>query len=159
MYFVVAWVVLFSPASRPPTHCSRVTKISSPQLLVFPRLTNCDACNPFRPPPFRAVLARRIHYYENCRVWIRLFPWGDLTLCGYPHSLLLITPYLFSFQPLAHSFALVETSTLLFSMASALFAKNHPGWGVLPSKCSYQRQHLDPFACVFSASSRVYQLE
>src|SRR6266704_2869428 len=33
------------------------------------------------------------------------------------------------FQTLAHSFALTKTSTLLFSIASALFAKNHPGWG------------------------------
>src|SRR6266705_2192253 len=43
------------------------------------------------------------------------------------------------FQTLAHSFALTKTSTLLFSIASALFAKNHPGWGYLmtcPSKFS-----------------------
>src|SRR6266581_3024671 len=37
--------------------------------------------------------------------------------------------YSLSFHTLAHSFALTKTSTLLFSMTSALFAKNHPGWG------------------------------
>jgi hypothetical protein len=34
-----------------------------------------------------------------------------------------------SFQTLAHSFAPGKNSTRLFSGASALFAKNHPGWG------------------------------
>ncbi len=38
-------------------------------------------------------------------------------------------PYPLSFHILAHSFALTKNSTLLFSSASALFAKNHPGWG------------------------------
>src|SRR4029077_4425145 len=37
--------------------------------------------------------------------------------------------YPLSFQTLAHSFARGKNSTLLFSIASALFAKNHPGWG------------------------------
>src|SRR6266704_2106481 len=36
-------------------------------------------------------------------------------------------PYPLSFHALAHSFALTKTSTLLFSIASALFAKNHRG--------------------------------
>jgi hypothetical protein len=39
--------------------------------------------------------------------------------------------YPLSFQTIAHSFALTKNSTLFFSSASALFAKNHPGWGVL----------------------------
>src|SRR5216683_5360351 len=34
-----------------------------------------------------------------------------------------------SFHTLAHSFALTKNSTLFFSSAPALFAKNHPGWG------------------------------
>jgi len=37
--------------------------------------------------------------------------------------------YLLSFQTIAHSFALTKNSTLFFSSASALFAKNHPGGG------------------------------
>jgi hypothetical protein len=34
-----------------------------------------------------------------------------------------------SFHVLAHSFTLNKNSTPLFSDVSALFAKNHPGWG------------------------------
>src|SRR5216683_8131103 len=49
------------------------------------------------------------------------------------HSPLQLRP-LFScfcalFCSLLHFFALAQNSTLLFSIASALFAKNHPGWG------------------------------
>jgi hypothetical protein len=40
--------------------------------------------------------------------------------------------YPLSFQFLAHSFAKERNSTLFFSWASALFAKNHPGWGGPP---------------------------
>jgi hypothetical protein len=54
---MLAWVVIFSIDSRRPTHCRHVTKIPSPQLLLFPALTNRDACNPFR-----------IRSYANCRV-------------------------------------------------------------------------------------------
>src|SRR6266702_5895555 len=49
-------------------------------------------------------------------------------------------PFLFTFlRTLLHNFARAKNSTLLFSSASALFAKNHPGWGYLmtcPSKFS-----------------------
>src|SRR5260370_3625697 len=44
------------------------TKIPSPQLLLFPSLTNRDARKSFRPLPLRAISARRIRSYENCRV-------------------------------------------------------------------------------------------
>src|SRR5260370_1537923 len=53
----LAWAVIFSIDSRRPTHCRHVTKIPSPQLLLFPALANRDACNPFR-----------IRSYANCRV-------------------------------------------------------------------------------------------
>lgn len=44
--------------------------------------------------------------------------------------------YPLSVHTLAHSFARTKYSTLLFSIVSALFAKNHPGWGVLlPRAC------------------------
>src|SRR6266480_4732779 len=45
-----------------------------------------------------------------------------------PYYLFPIT-YPLSFHILAHSFPLAKNSTLLFSGASALFAKNHPGRG------------------------------
>jgi hypothetical protein len=54
---MLAWVVIFSTDSRRLTHCRHVTKIPSPQLLLFPELTNRDACNLFR-----------IRSYANCRV-------------------------------------------------------------------------------------------
>ncbi len=41
-----------------------------------------------------------------------------------------VLTYPFCFHILAHSFALIKKSTLLFSSDSTLFAKNHPGWGV-----------------------------
>src|SRR5260370_7394914 len=44
------------------------------------------------------------------------------------HSSLAETQVL-SFHTLAHSFAPTKNSTRLFSIDSALFAKNHPGWG------------------------------
>ena len=54
---MLAWVVIFSSHSRRATLCRHVTKIPSPQLLLFLRLTNRDARNFFR-----------IRSYANCRV-------------------------------------------------------------------------------------------
>src|SRR5216683_379238 len=42
-----------------------------------------------------------------------------------------------SFHTLAHSFALTKNSTLFFSSASALFAKNHPGGRRAPAKPAF----------------------
>jgi len=42
--------------------------------------------------------------------------------------------YPLSFHTLAHSFVPAKISTLLFSIISALFAENHPGWGYLPRR-------------------------
>ncbi len=44
-----------------------------------------------------------------------------------------------SFHTLAHSFARIKITTLLFSCASALFAQNNRGWGYLPSLPSPRR--------------------
>jgi RNA polymerase sigma-70 factor, ECF subfamily len=114
--------VIFSFDSRRRAHYHHVTKFSSPQLLYFPHLQNYAARNRFRPLLLRVSFARRIRPYENDRVGSSFSNSFRIpTLCG---------PYLFSFQLLAHSFGLARNSTLLFSVASALFAKNHPGWGV-----------------------------
>src|SRR6266568_7910411 len=45
-------------------------------------------------------------------------------------------PQVLSFHTLAHSFALAKITTSLFSSDSALFAKNHPGWGY-PSSIAF----------------------
>ncbi len=52
-----AWVVIYRRHHRKAAPYRHVTKNTSPQLLLFLTLTNCDACNPFR-----------IRSYENCRV-------------------------------------------------------------------------------------------
>jgi hypothetical protein len=57
--------------------------------------------------------------------------------------------YPLSFQILAQSFALSKNSTLLFSSVSALFHKNHPGWGegssfLRPSDVPTFRHSNDP---------------
>src|SRR5260370_38300218 len=57
MYFIVPCLVIFSFHPRRAPQCRHVTKIPSPQLLLFPPLANRDARNSFR---FRS--------YANCRV-------------------------------------------------------------------------------------------
>ncbi len=54
---MLAWVVIYRRHLRQSPQCRHVTKIPSPQLLLFPALTNRDARNPFR-----------IRSYANCRV-------------------------------------------------------------------------------------------
>src|SRR5713226_8478978 len=65
-----------------------------------------------------------------------------------PRSLLTThyPPQVLSFHTLAHSFAhfciffaLTKNSTPLFSIVSALFAKNHPGWGTPQVPCQKSR--------------------
>src|SRR5260370_7604600 len=57
MYFIVPCLVIFTSHPRVAPQCRHVTKIPSPQLLLFPPLANRDARNSFR---FRS--------YANCRV-------------------------------------------------------------------------------------------
>ncbi len=111
---MLAWVVIFRLPARLATQFRHVTKNPSPQVLVDPTLTNCDARNPFR-----------MRFYENCRV--SLAPLNIPTLK--PAACQRFSAYLFSFHTLAHSFAVRKGSTPFFSGDSALFAKNHPGWG------------------------------
>src|SRR6267378_5202919 len=106
---MLAWVVIFRPPAYLATLFRHVTKNPSPQVLVNLPLANCDARNPFR-----------IRSYENCRV--ALDP-RNIPTCQR------ILTYLFSFHTLAHSFAHTKNSSLFFSCDSALFTKNHPGWG------------------------------
>src|SRR5467141_2981701 len=54
---MLAWVAIFSTDSRRVTQCRHATKIPSPQLLLFPALTDRDGCN-----------SCSIRSYENCRV-------------------------------------------------------------------------------------------
>src|SRR5258708_28017992 len=54
---MLVWRVIYRRHRRQSPQCRHVTKIPSPQLLLFPALANRDACNPFR-----------IRSYANCRV-------------------------------------------------------------------------------------------
>src|SRR5260370_26081297 len=66
---------MFSIDSRRPPYCRHVTKIPSPQLLLFPGLINCDARNPFR-----------IRSYANCRVGDPLPPfWNSSHSLDHPY--------------------------------------------------------------------------
>src|SRR5882762_9252451 len=85
-------------------------------------LTNCDARNSFRPLRLRAPFARRMRFYEKCRVSL-----PDL-LSNLRH-LVLCSTSLFSyvcalFCILLYFFSLTKNSTLLFSTDFALFHKN-----------------------------------
>src|SRR5882762_1638547 len=80
------------------------------------------------------------HSYENCRGVYQQFPFRNGFTTGDPSmfkrsnlwTFNVFPTYLLFFQTCAHSFALMKNSTLFFSIDSALFAKNHPGWGVPP---------------------------
>src|SRR5260370_39285748 len=69
MYFMVPWVVLFSFDPRRATQSRHVTKMPSPQLLLFPPLTNCDARNSFRICSYanhRVSLASERRFSQFC---------------------------------------------------------------------------------------------
>src|SRR5260370_7610181 len=108
---MLAWVVMFRLPARLATQFRHVTKNPSPQVLVDPPLTNCDARNPFR-----------MRFYENCRV--SLAPLNIPTLK--PATCQRFSAYLFSFHTLSHSFPFRQTPTPFFSSTSALLPKHHP---------------------------------
>jgi hypothetical protein len=94
------------------THRSRITSHSSP--FYFQSLTKCNFRNSF--------LLTFMHVMGGMRAVLRFPSW---TYSGDP----LFFGQLLSFDILAHSFALIKNSTLLFSCDSALFHKNTRGWG------------------------------
>jgi hypothetical protein len=85
------------------------SKFRIPQLLCLALYENCRGCVPTIP------ILERPHYgrsdVQTCRRF-NVFP-----------------TYLLFFQTPAHSFAMRKMLSHLFSNVSALFAKNHPGWG------------------------------
>jgi hypothetical protein len=80
MYPTLLWFVTFSFYPRRATQCRHVTKIPSPQLLLFSSLTNRDARNSFR-----------IRSYTNCRVPSfdpKVFPDGAADSCLKSHGII-----------------------------------------------------------------------
>src|SRR5260370_33098361 len=120
-----AWIVIDRRHHRKAAPYRHVTKNTSPQLLLFLTLTNCDACNPFR-----------IRSYENCRGVYQQFPFWFASKPAVGNSSL--TPVarpciqVLSFHTLAHSFALFCThaklNPFLFKRFRTLCQKP-PGWG------------------------------
>jgi hypothetical protein len=77
---MLSWFVTFSLDPPRAPQCRHVTKIPSPQLLLFPPLTNCDARNSFR-----------IRSYTNCRVTLsnpKVFPSGAADSCPKSHGII-----------------------------------------------------------------------
>jgi hypothetical protein len=95
--------VIFSLDLRRTTQCRHVTKILSPQPLLFPALTNCDARNSFR---FRS--------YENCRG-------------AYPsNQIFSISPFLFPLPFLDVSRSNLQGVNACFALS--LFFSIHSGY-------------------------------
>jgi hypothetical protein len=155
MYSMVAWVVIFSFHSCRSAHC-RHAQIPSSQLLLFRALTNRDARNPFGTPPLRAVLARRIRSYENCRVQVRLF------FCGTQFSPVSHTRYFslplisFLFSPLRTLLRSCKPQLFCFQRLPHSLRKNTRGGG---TPRFTERKHFNSHVCVFSARLPVYPLE
>jgi GGDEF domain-containing protein len=106
---MLAWVVIDRQHRPRASRGPRQSRKSGPvHALPLPTLL-------FNIQPSNRSFAR------GCRTEIPIWSGPSTVFPSYP----------LSFQTIAHSFALTQNSTLLFSSASALFAKNHPGWGVL----------------------------
>jgi hypothetical protein len=117
---MVAWVVMFSIDPRRATQCRHVTKIPSPQLLLFPALTNCDARNPFR-----------IRSYEKCRVACQRFPFWNSAPSARSSNAAPATPNLCLFTLFQTLFRSSKTQLVSFQAIPNSFAKT-PGVGVEP---------------------------
>jgi hypothetical protein len=105
-----------------------LTSINSRATMVF------DSSSPFSPP-----LRRPAGFYSSNPAFGSRAHFRDLQIEARPQlwsgdpdlgRSKVFPSYPLSFQTLARSFARGKNSTLLFSIVSALFAKNHPGWGV-----------------------------
>src|SRR5260370_41481178 len=125
MYCMIAWVVIFSTDSRRPPYRRHLTKIPSPQLLLFRILTNHDSPNLFR-----------IRSYANCRVGSVFSHYGSKQLspvtytlrCSPTHIFFLFSFLrtllhsrefqLFCFQPLPHSLPKTARGGLPLQMMS-----------------------------------------
>ena len=126
---MIAWVVIYR---RHPHHSASISsplrtlrlcvQHSDSFLPSFPLISHLPYVLPSSVAPNPFVC----HSYENCRGVYQQFPFRNAR-----HSPLITRHFsqLLSFHTLAHSFALTKNSTSFLSIASALFPKNHPGWG------------------------------
>src|SRR5712664_3085246 len=81
----------------------------------------------------------RMRTYKQHRGWGPILPNSELATRHLPLPTRHFTQVL-SFHILAHSFALIKISTLLFSSDSELFAQNTQGWGCCYSGAPPRKQ-------------------
>src|SRR5260370_4362341 len=118
---MLAWVVIYrphprrSPLSRRSFHLSsHLSLFTVVHPLSVQQLTKCSSRNSFS--------FKTIH-----------FDGGVYSTCSCSNVSTCFRTISFPIRPLRtllHFFALTQRSNLLFSIVSALFAKNHPGVGV-----------------------------
>src|SRR6266436_1215271 len=117
---MVAWFVLFSLDSRPPTHCRHVTKISSRNSFSIPNLQTVTLATPSDLCIFARFLREKSAFAKPAGWGLRYSHCGTqlfATTNTLPYLLPLISfpfrslrtllrsrrPQLFCFQPLPHS--------------------------------------------------------
>jgi len=94
-------------------HCHRSENSAvSPAIATDPKTPRNNPCRCHTSETPRGVVTPYIPYFNLSTVQCEL-------------------TYPLYFHILANSFALIKTTIPLFSTDSALFAKNHPGWGTL----------------------------
>ena len=124
----------FSDVTRIP---SRGRRAPSPFLTSLPPYflsSKSFRCNTYRSPrkcckqkTYGTTKFFRCNTYKNSRGYLPQAKYlSPPPASGRPD---VFQNYPLSFQTLAHSFARSKNSTPFFSSDSALFAKNHPGWG------------------------------
>ncbi len=113
--------------------------LANQETISYSLSPNSRICHTSENSPVSPIIATdpKTHFSKSCICHTSNIPPGGAhglsdARTSTPASVPTIPPtinYPLSFHILAHSFALTKTSTLLFSIASALFAKNHRGWG------------------------------
>ena len=134
---MVAWVVIDRTHSRqtPPSFFHRCHSYFGSHRLLIP-----EKIPPFFSYDYELQISQRLCFdiHTKCP---GVYP--PRPCCFHLQTFQRVPSYHLSFQALAHSFARDRNSTRLFSNVSALFAKNHPGWGV-GSRVSTHLNWLSP---------------
>ena len=134
MVFIIAWVVIFRRRIRQPPKRPSDSRFSLRSFTSSTSLTSLISHLPYFLPSSVSCKSFACHSYENCRGVHQQFPFWNASapVEAEGRSALATILKFFLFTPLRTLLlfsAPSKNSTYLFSNASALFAKNHPGWG------------------------------
>ena len=118
-----------SPSSLATPHCSLPASrqsLSTPSAFLgkVPIFMSCGISH-FHTLSFSVSRNPFVCHFENCRVYTNNSQSGTRWSPISPRH----CTQVLSFHTLAHSFAPIKITTLLFSSDSALFAQNYPGGG------------------------------